>query len=150
MSILEVRSLKKSFGNTSVLEDISFDLDEGQTLSIIGSSGSGKTTLLRCLNFLEFADEGKITLRGKPFYDALDPMDRNPGVIMKKTTQIGMVFQSFNLFPQYTALQNVCLAPRINRSREDGYDEKKIVEEGKRLLEQMGLQDRMDHYPHQL
>lgn len=150
MSILEVRSLKKSFGDTPVLEDISFDLDEGQTLSIIGSSGSGKTTLLRCLNFLEFADGGKIMLKGSPFYDADDPADRDPKVIMKKTTHIGMVFQSFNLFPQYTALENVCLAPKITRSGEDGYDEKAIINEGMKLMEQMGLEDRMNHYPHQL
>lgn len=153
MHILEVENLKKSFGNTSVLCDISFTLDEGMTLSIIGSSGSGKTTLLRCLNFLEFADGGHITLKGKPFYDADDPMDRSPKVIREKTTHIGMVFQSFNLFPQYTALENVCLAPKISRSVQPGataYDEKAVEEEGARLLDQMGLADRMDHYPHQL
>ena len=150
MCILEVRSLKKSFGNIPVLEDISFELDEGQTLSVIGSSGSGKTTLLRCLNFLEFADQGTIRLRGKPFYDASDPQDRLPKVIRKKITHIGLVFQSFNLFPQYTALENVCLAPRICRDRTGGLDERGLMEEGKKLLDQMGLSDRMDHYPHQL
>ena len=150
MSILEVSGLKKSFGSTMVLYDISFDLDEGETLSVIGSSGSGKTTMLRCLNFLEFADDGRILLRGQPFYDSADPLDRTPGVISRKITHIGLVFQSFNLFPQYTALENVCLAPRINRAKETGYDEGKIISEGKALLEQMGLEDRMNHYPHQL
>ena len=150
MHILEVESLRKSFGNTPVLSDISFTLDEGQTLSVIGSSGSGKTTLLRCLNFLEFADSGLIRLRGEKFFDADDPKDRTEKEIRKKTSHFGLVFQSFNLFPQYTALENVTLAPRLHLAENKGTDESAIIEEGKKLLDQMGLSDRMDHYPHQL
>ncbi len=150
MKILEVESLQKSYDNIQVLTDISFSLDEGHTLSVIGSSGSGKTTLLRCLNFLEFADAGIIKLRGQKFFDALDPQDRTEGAVRKKTTHFGMVFQSFNLFPQYTALENVCLAPKLNMSNKDKSAEQAIIEEGKRLLDEMGLSDRMNHYPHQL
>ena len=150
MHILEVESLRKSFGNIPVLSDISFTLDEGQTLSVIGSSGSGKTTLLRCLNFLEFADSGFIKLRGEKFFDADDPKDRTEKEIRKKTSHFGLVFQSFNLFPQYTALENVTLAPRLHLAENRGSDESMIIEEGKKLLDQMGLADRMDHYPHQL
>ena len=150
MQILEVRSLKKSFDNTEVLSDISFTLDEGQTLSIIGSSGSGKTTLLRCLNFLEFADSGLILLRGNKLFDADDPSDRSEKAIRDKTRHIGLVFQSFNLFPQYTALENVCLAPKLHLGKGNRDQEHAIEEEGKKLLDQMGLSDRMDHYPHQL
>ena len=150
MHILEVESLRKSFGNIPVLSDISFTLDEGQTLSVIGSSGSGKTTLLRCLNFLEFADSGLIKLRGEKFFDADDPKDRTEKEIRKKTSHFGLVFQSFNLFPQYTALENVTLAPRLHLAENRGSDESMIIEEGKKLLDQMGLADRMDHYPHQL
>ena len=150
MHILEVESLRKSFGNIPVLSDISFTLDEGQTLSVIGSSGSGKTTLLRCLNFLEFADSGLIKLRGEKFFDADDPKDRTEKEIRKKTSHFGLVFQSFNLFPQYTALENVTLAPRLHLAENNDSDESTIIEEGKKLLDQMGLADRMDHYPHQL
>ncbi len=133
-----------------VLSDISFTLDKGQTLSVIGSSGSGKTTLLRCLNFLEFADSGIIKLRGQKFFDAEDPNDRTEKEIREKTSHFGLVFQSFNLFPQYTALENVTLAPRLHFAKKGGDAERAIIEEGKRLLDQMGLADRMDHYPHQL
>lgn len=150
VKILEVESLQKSFDNIPVLTDISFSLDEGQTLSIIGSSGSGKTTLLRCLNFLEFADSGIIRLRGEKFFDASDPSDRSERSIREKTLHFGMVFQSFNLFPQYTALENVCLAPKLQLGRKDKKAEDAITEEGKRLLDEMGLSDRMNHYPHQL
>ena len=150
MQILEVRSLKKSFDNTEVLSDISFTLDEGQTLSIIGSSGSGKTTLLRCLNFLEFADSGLILLRGQKFFDANDAADRSDRAVREKTRHFGLVFQSFNLFPQYTALENVCLAPKLHLEKGSKEEERAIEEEGRILLDQMGLSDRMDHYPHQL
>ena len=145
-----MESLRKSFDSTLVLSDISFTLDEGQTLSIIGSSGSGKTTLLRCLNFLEFADSGVIRLRGEKFFDAADPQDRSERSIRDKTLHFGMVFQSFNLFPQYTALENVTLAPKLYYVKNGMKDEAAIIEEGKQLLDQMGLSDRMDHYPHQL
>ena len=109
MAILEVAQLEKSFGGTKVLRDISFSLEEGQALSIIGSSGSGKTTLLRCLNFLETPDSGRIAVRGRNLLDgSLSPQERR-----RNRLHFGLVFQDFNLFPQYTALENVTLARRL-------------------------------------
>ena len=151
MAILDVQHIEKHFGDTHVLEDISFSLEEGQALSIIGSSGSGKTTLLRCLNFLETPDKGVITVRGEKLFDADDPATRSETEIRKKRLHFGMVFQSFNLFPQYTALENVTLARELMaKSEKTGESHDAIVAEGKRLLEDIGLGDRMNNYPHQL
>ena len=156
MAILEVQHIEKSFGATQVLQDISFGLERGQALAIIGSSGSGKTTLLRCLNFLETPDRGSITVDGHRLFDAADPATQRESEIRKKRLHFGLVFQSFNLFPQYTALQNVTLAKELLAQEAPGYkaDRKRIhagIEaEGRELLEQMGLSDRADHYPHQL
>ena len=147
MAILEVAQLEKSFGGTKVLRDISFSLEEGQALSIIGSSGSGKTTLLRCLNFLETPDSGRIAVRGRKLLDgSLSPQERR-----RNRLHFGLVFQDFNLFPQYTALENVTLARRLlAKSERTGEAPEAIRREGEALLEQMGLGDRMGHYPHQL
>ncbi len=147
MAILEVAQLEKSFGGTKVLRDISFSLEEGQALSIIGSSGSGKTTLLRCLNFLETPDSGRIAVRGRNLLDgSLSPQERR-----RNRLHFGLVFQDFNLFPQYTALENVTLARRLlAKSEKTGEAPEAIRREGEALLEQMGLGDRMGHYPHQL
>ena len=147
MAILEVAQLEKSFGGTKVLRDISFSLEEGQALSIIGSSGSGKTTLLRCLNFLETPDSGRIAVRGRNLLDgSLSPQERR-----QNRLHFGLVFQDFNLFPQYTALENVTLARRLlAKSERTGEAPEAIRREGEALLEQMGLGDRMGHYPHQL
>ena len=147
MAILEVAQLEKSFGGTKVLRDISFSLEEGQALSIIGSSGSGKTTLLRCLNFLETPDSGRIAVRGRDLLDgSLSPQERR-----RNRLHFGLVFQDFNLFPQYTALENVTLARRLLANPErTGETPEAIRREGEALLEQMGLGDRMGHYPHQL
>ena len=147
MAILEVAQLEKSFGGTKVLRDISFSLEEGQALSIIGSSGSGKTTLLRCLNFLETPDSGRIAVRGRNLLDgSLSPQERR-----RNRLHFGLVFQDFNLFPQYTALENVTLARRLlAKSERTGEAPEAIRREGEALLEQMGLEDRMGHYPHQL
>ena len=147
MAILEVAQLEKSFGGTKVLRDISFSLEEGQALSIIGSSGSGKTTLLRCLNFLETPDSGRIAVRGRNLLDgSLSPQERR-----RNRLHFGLVFQDFNLFPQYTALENVTLARRLlAKSERTGEAPEAIRREGEALLEQMGLGDRMGHYPHQL
>ena len=156
MAILEVQHIEKSFGATQVLQGISFGLERGQALAIIGSSGSGKTTLLRCLNFLETPDRGSITVDGQLLFDAADPVTQRESEIRKKRLHFGLVFQSFNLFPQYTALQNVTLAKELLAQEAPGYqaDRKRIhagIEaEGRDLLEQMGLSDRADHYPHQL
>ena len=152
MALLEVGHIKKSFEHTEVLKDISFSMEEGDVLSIIGSSGSGKTTLLRCLNFLETPDEGTITVNGEVLFDASQKMRYSESKIRKNRLHFGMVFQSFNLFPQYTALENVMLAPRLE-AKEAGTlkkDEEAIREKGIKLLERMGLSERMDNYPHQL
>ena len=156
MAILDVSHISKAFGNTEVLRDISFSLDPGQALAIIGSSGSGKTTLLRCLNFLETPDQGRIAVRDEVLFDAGDPATRRESEIRKKRLHFGLVFQSFHLFPQYTALQNVMLASQLlAQERPDFRARKKdiladIEAAARELLHQMGLSDRADHYPHQL
>ena len=156
MAILEVEHIEKHFGATKVLNDISFQLEQGQALAIIGSSGSGKTTLLRCLNFLETPDRGRILVEGKPIFDSADPTTQKENEVRKKRLHFGLVFQSFNLFPQYTALENVTLAERLlAKEREDYKADKKqilarIEAQGRALLDQMGLSDRAGHYPHQL
>ena len=146
-----MQHIEKHFGDTSVMKDISFSLVEGQALSIIGSSGSGKTTLLRCLNFLETPDQGVISVRGEKLFDAADPATRRETDIRKKRLHFGLVFQSFNLFPQYTALENVTLARKLMaRAEKTGESEDVILNEGKALLEKLGLAERMENYPHQL
>ncbi len=156
MAILEVHNIEKHFGPTRVLEDISFELERGQALAIIGSSGSGKTTLLRCLNFLETPNKGSISVEGKVIFDAADPATQKESEVRKKRLHFGMVFQSFNLFPQYTALENVTLASKLLAKEREDYKQNKnrilmeIEDEGKALLARMGLADRADHYPHQL
>ena len=149
MPILEVQHLYKNFGSTKVLKDISFTLERGKALAIIGSSGSGKTTLLRCLNFLETPNEGKLI-------DAADHAAKSDAQIRKNRLHFGMVFQSFNLFPQYTALENVMLAPLLQAKDRPDYKQKKreiheqIEHRAIELLEMMSLEGRMSHYPHQL
>ena len=151
MAILDVQHIEKSFGSTKVLRDINFSLEEGQVLAIIGSSGSGKTTLLRCLNFLETPDQGTISVRDEVLFDAADPATQREGEIRRKRLHFGLVFQNFNLFPQYTALQNVTLARELMaKGEKTGEDLAAIRAEGEHLLTQMGLQDRMGNYPHQL
>ena len=150
MSILEVQHIEKHFGATQVLKDISFTLEKGQALSIIGSSGSGKTTLLRCLNFLETPDNGIISVNGNVIFDAADPSTQLEKEIRKKRLHFGLVFQNFNLFPQYTALQNVTLARELMAKEHKNETKAEIEEAGRTLLEQMGLADRANHYPHQL
>ena len=149
MSILTVQHLEKHFENTKVLNDISFSLEEGQALSIIGSSGSGKTTLLRCLNFLETPDAGTITVQDKVLFDADHHANCSEKEIRKNRLHFGMVFQSFNLFPQYTALENVTLAREL-MANDTGESKEAIRAAGMELLDQMGLADRAGHYPHQL
>ena len=156
MPILEVEHLCKTFERTEVLKDISFSLNQGQVVSIIGSSGSGKTTLLRCLNFLERPDSGIIRVNGEVLLDAGNPSPDPDSVIRRKRLHFGLVFQSFNLFPQYTALENVMLAKELLAKEQPDYKarKKEIHEEirvlAEELLEQMGLKNRMSNYPHQL
>ena len=146
MALLEVEHLNKSFGATSVLKDISFSLDEGHSVAIIGSSGSGKTTLLRCLNFLETPGAGRITVAGETLYDGTAVTDEH--ALRQKRLHFGLVFQSFNLFPQYTALENVTLAVKLREPSKSNWAA--IDAHGLELLERMGLADRAKHYPHQL
>ena len=156
MPILEVHNIEKHFGDTRVLEDISFDLEQGQALAIIGSSGSGKTTLLRCLNFLETPNQGRIAVNGEVIFDAEDPATQKESEVRKKRLHFGLVFQSFNLFPQYTALKNVTLAKELLAQEQPDFKSRKkeilaeIEAEGRDLLAKMGLADRINHYPSQL
>ncbi len=113
MPILRIENFKKSFDDTEVLKGININLEKGETLSIIGSSGSGKTTLLRCINFLETPDEGRMYLSDELLFDAGDKTNQNEESIRRKRLHFGLVFQSFNLFPQYTALKNVTLAAEL-------------------------------------
>ena len=160
MAILEVENLKKSFDALDVLKGISFSLNKGEALSIIGSSGSGKTTMLRCLNFLEMPSSGRITVNTEAgahvLFDDSAEKKLTDAEIRKNRLHFGLVFQSFNLFPQYTALENVTLAPKLQASNSEAYkaDSKAIVksinDRGMELLSQMGLADRAGYYPHQL
>ena len=156
MAILEVKNIEKTFNKTKVLKDISFSLEEGKALAIIGSSGSGKTTLLRCINFLENPDSGVIKVRDNVLLEASQKQKFSEKELREKRLHFGMVFQSFNLFPQYTALENVKLANELIAKERKDYSEKKteilaeIDKNARELLDMMGLSERMDHYPHQL
>ena len=126
MALLEVKDIKKKFDNTEVLKGIDLSLEKGEVLSIIGSSGSGKTTLLRCLNFLELADHGTITVDNKLIYDGDDPSFRDDKLIRKNRLNFGLVFQQFNLFPQYSVRDNLTLAAILTASAEEKKDKKKL------------------------
>ena len=140
MAILEVKNLKKKFGSNLVLKDVSFSLEEGQVLAIIGSSGSGKTTLLRCLNFLEAPDSGEIFVNGKQL------LSQSEEEIRQNRLHFGLVFQNFNLFPQYTVFQNVTLAPTLlNIDKTDA-----IKEKAHQLIARVGLSQKENSYPYQL
>jgi polar amino acid transport system ATP-binding protein len=156
MAILEVRNVGKSFGSTEVLKDISFSLEKGESLAIIGSSGNGKTTLLRCLNFLETPDSGIIKVNDEVIFDGKKAGSVSNAELRRKRLHFGLVFQSFNLFPQYTAFQNVTLAGELLAKERPDYkaNKKQIIEEirgkGKALLDSVGLAAKADNYPHQL
>lgn len=142
MNLLEVKDIQKNFGKTQVLKGISFSLEKGQVLAIIGSSGSGKTTLLRCLNFLETPDEGQIYVNGTPLLaeNMTDEQIRN------NRLNFGLVFQNFNLFPQYNVLQNVTLAPGLLKKG----TAQQIEKRARKLLDQVGLSNKLESYPYQL
>ncbi len=156
MAMLEVSHLEKHFGDTEVLKDINFSLDQGQSLAIIGSSGSGKTTLLRCLNFLERPDSGTIHVDGQLLLDGAVKTKTSDSEVRKKRLKFGLVFQNFNLFPQYTALENVMLASQLLSKERPDYKQRKkeilaeIRTNAEDLLTQVGLKDRMNNYPDQL
>ncbi len=156
MAILEAKHIEKHFGETQVLKDVSFSLEEGKALAIIGSSGSGKTTLLRCLNFLERPDGGQISVKDEIIFDADSTEREKESELRKKRLHFGMVFQAFHLFPQYTALENVMLAEQLLAKELPDFKQNKkaimaeIRAHAEGLLAQMGLSERQDHYPHQL
>ncbi len=156
MAILEVKGIRKTFGDVEVLKGIDFSLERGNVLAIIGSSGSGKTTLLRCINLLERATEGTVSVDGELLFDAKNLLAQKDNELREKRLHFGFVFQSFNLFPQYTALQNVMLAPQLQAKKQPDYkkNKKAILEQLKQEaisdLEKVGLGDKLDFYPHQL
>ena len=156
MAILEVKNLVKNFGKIQVLKGIDFSMEKGEVVAVIGSSGSGKTTLLRCVNFLEEADKGQILVDGECIYDGESAKKMSSSEIRKNQLNFGLVFQSFNLFPQYTAFENVTLAPKLLAKERPDYKQNKkqileeIEENAKSLLDRVGLSDRMNNYPCQL
>lgn len=156
MPILEVQNIEKRFGKTQVLKGIDFSMEKGEVVAVIGSSGSGKTTLLRCINFLEAADNGRILVEGRCIFDGAAEKKPSAKEVRRNQLNFGLVFQSFNLFPQYTALENVTLAPRLlAKERPDFKQSKKqifaeIEENAKALLARVGLSDKLDSYPCQL
>ena len=145
MAVLEVLNLKKSFCKTKVLKGVSFSLEKGQVVAIIGSSGSGKTTLLRCLNFLETADEGEILVENRPLLAGMKGKNSDR-LIRENRMNFGLVFQNYNLFPQYTVLKNVMLAPELLKKG----SKDQLEQQARKLLDQVGLSDKLESYPWQL
>lgn len=156
MAILEVKNIHKSFGKNTVLNGISFSLEEGGVLSVIGSSGSGKTTLLRCITSLETADEGQIIVNGNVVFDSENQHKFTKEEIRQNRLAVGLVFQSFNLFPQYSVIDNVTLAVKLQAKNREDYKENKkqilaeIEEQGMELLRKVGLEEKKDAYPCEL
>ena len=156
MPILEIENLQKSFDGQKVLRGISLSLEKGDVVALIGPSGNGKTTLLRCINFLETPDGGSITVNGEKIFDAAKAARQSEAEIRKKRLHFGMVFQNFNLFPQYAALQNVALAKELLEKERAGKSlsareiKAGAEKEARALLAQVGLSDKADYYPHQL
>ena len=146
MALLEVKGIKKRFGKSEILKGIDFDLEKGEVLSIIGSSGSGKTTLLRCINFLEFAEEGTITVNGETIYDGKVDKRIKEKDLRTKRLHFGLVFQDFNLFPQYSVLKNLTLAPSLW----DMGTKEELEQRARQLIDRVGLKDKIDFYPCQL
>lgn len=155
MSVLEVRDLKKSFGKTEVLKGVSFTLEEGEVLSIIGSSGSGKTTILRCVNQLEIPDSGYISVDGEVFFDGSLGKE-SASERRKKQRLVGLVFQDFHLFPQYNVHDNLTLAAKLLAKERTDYKENKkkifaeIEAKAEELLDKVGLSEKKESYPCQL
>ncbi len=146
MALLEVSNIHKTFGKTEVLKGIDFTLEKGEVISIIGSSGSGKTTLLRCINFLEFAEQGTITVNNEVIYNGETDKKIKEKDLRLKRLHFGLVFQDFNLFPQYSIMENVTLAPGLLKLGTKEELEKQATE----IIKGVGLIDKKDFYPRQL
>ncbi len=156
MSILEIKDLKKRFGKVEVLKGVSISMNKGEVISLIGSSGSGKTTLLRCINFLEKAESGTITLNGEVIFNGEDKKQQSQAKIREHQLKFGFVFQNFNLFPQYSVIENIMLAPKLLAKESPKYREnkKEFLEELEKradeLLESAGILDKKYNYPCEL
>ena len=156
MAILEIKNINKSFGKTEVLKGVNFSMNEGDIVAVIGSSGSGKTTLLRCINFLETATKGQIFVDGKCIFDAESTKRLTSKEIRERQLNFGMVFQQFNLFPQYSALENVMIAPKLMAQERPDFKERKkeiyaeIEGTAKGLLQRVGLGEKLGNYPCEL
>lgn len=146
MALLEVKGIKKRFGKSEILKGIDFDLEKGEVLSIIGSSGSGKTTLLRCINFLEFAENGTITVNGEQIYNGETDNKIKEKDLRQKRLHFGLVFQDFNLFPQYNVLQNLTLAPSLLKMG----TKEELEAQARQIIKKVGLEEKVDFYPCQL
>ena len=178
MAYLEIENFTKTFGQTEVLKGIDLSIEKGQVVSIIGSSGSGKTTLLRCINFLETPNQGKMTLNNEVLFDSSIAKEEKEGQIREKRLNFGLVFQSFNLFPQYNVLKNITLASTLllksknkelkKQLKKQGFKgkalkneiEKRNIEENNtvnaieqnalQLIETVGLTEKINSYPCEL
>lgn len=148
MSILSVKNLEKKFGDLTVLKDISFNINDGEIISIIGSSGSGKSTLLRCMNQLETITSGTITIDGKTQVETKNgaPVYAGKDILKEILMETGFVFQNFNLFPHYSVLRNVMEAPVCVA----GVPKKQAEEKARELLKKLGLETKADAYPCEL
>lgn len=167
MSYLEIKNLTKKYGETEVLKGIDLNMEKGEVVSVIGSSGSGKTTLLRCINFLEFPDMGKMVLNGTTLLNCDENIKYGYNELREKRLNFGLVFQSFNLFPQYSVFENIVLAPelllkeRYNEFKKTEKDKTvrmefiksekaKITAEAEDLLKKTGLSEKRNSYPCEL
>ena len=156
MSILEIKDLKKRFGKVEVLKGVSISMNKGEVISLIGSSGSGKTTLLRCINFLEKAESGAITLNGETIFSGDDKKQKSQAKIREHQLKFGFVFQNFNLFPQYSVIENIMLAPKLLAKENPEYKENKkeflenLEKRADELLESAGILDKKLSYPCEL
>ena len=175
MAYLSIENITKSFGNTEVLKGINLEIEKGEVVSIIGSSGSGKTTLLRCINFLETANTGTMVLDNEVLLDASQDKKDSEKMLRDKRLNFGLVFQSFNLFPQYNVLKNIMLAPTLLLKDKFGEKKRELKQDGVKgkqlkstlndfkakekasieknaleLLEKVGLTDKANSYPCEL
>lgn len=167
MSYLEIKNFTKKYGETEVLKGINLNIEKGEVVSVIGSSGSGKTTLLRCINFLEFPDTGKMVLNGTTLLNCDENIKYGYNELREKRLNFGLVFQSFNLFPQYSVFENIVLAPelllkeRYNEFKKTEKDKTvrmefiksekaKITAEAEDLLKKTGLSEKRNSYPCEL